>query len=220
MERVLEPEVMDTIEESVAYDAMDFSEVNTAFVKEAIALCPQEQATILDAGTGPGHIPILICQIKPQWQVTAIDLAATMLEIAAQHVQKAGLQAQINLELVNAKKLPYQDEQFDMVISNSLIHHLPDPLPFFLELKRVVKPHGGIFIRDLFRPADEATINDLVNSIGVEFNAIQTKCFRDSLYAAFTLDEVTELFSQAGLSDVKIYQNSNRHWTAERVWSE
>nr|WP_199331119.1 class I SAM-dependent methyltransferase [Calothrix sp. FACHB-1219] len=220
IKRVLEPEVMDSIEESVAYDAMDFSEVNTAFAKEAIALCPQAQAKILDVGTGPGQIPVLICQMQPQWQVTAIDLAATMLEIAAQHVEKAGLQAQINLELVDAKKLPYPEAQFDMVISNSLIHHLPDPLPFLLELKRVVKPHGGILIRDLFRPAYEATINDLVNSIGGEFNAMQTKCFRDSLYAAFTLDEVRELFSQAGLSDVKIYQNSHRHWTAERIWSQ
>jgi hypothetical protein len=88
-----------------------------------------------------------------------------------------------------------------------------------LELKRVVKPHCGIFIRDLFRPADEETINDLVNNIDAQYDAIQTKSFRDSLYTAFTLDEVAELFSQAGLSNVKIYQNSDRHWTAKRVWS-
>lgn len=37
MERVLEPEVMDSLTEAIEYDAMDFTEVNTAFAKSAIA---------------------------------------------------------------------------------------------------------------------------------------------------------------------------------------
>jgi hypothetical protein len=41
--------------------------------------------------------------------------------------------------------------------------------------------------------------------------------FRDSLYAAFTLDEVTELLQQVALESVHVYQSSDRHWTAERA---
>lgn len=74
-----------------------------------------------------------------------------------------------------------------MVISNSIVHHLPDPLPFFLEIKRVLKPNGEIFIRDLFRPTDEATMNALVDSIGDDYDEHQKMLFRDSLHAAFTL---------------------------------
>jgi ubiquinone/menaquinone biosynthesis C-methylase UbiE len=218
IERVLEPEIMDSLEEAIEYDAMDFIEVNTAFVEGAIALGPKEQGLILDAGTGPARIPILLCQMRPQSQVIAIDLAQSMLRIALQHIQQAGLQQQIRLESVDAKNLPYQDEQFDMVISNSLIHHLSDPLLFFSELKRVLKPNGSIFIRDLFRPADETTMNALVNSVGAEYNAYQKKLFRDSLHAALTLDEVNQLISQVGLEAVKVYQSSDCHWTAERAW--
>ena len=218
MQRVLEPEVMDSWEEAVEYDAMDFLDVNTAFAQQAIQLCPPIKAKILDAGTGTGRIPILICQLCPQWQIIGIDPAQNMLKIASQNVENAGLQNQIVLQMANAKQLPYQNEQFEMVISNSLVHHLSDPLPFFLELKRVVQPQGAIYIQDLLRPADRATMNSLVESIGTEYSIHQKKLFRDSLHAAFTIDEVNQLISQAGIPGVKVYQSSDRHWTAERAW--
>lgn len=218
MQRLLEPEVMDTWEEAIEYDAMDFTQVNTAFAQEAIALGPKQQALVLDAGTGPGRIPVLMSQMRPQWQIIGIDLAENMLQIASKHVQKANLQQQICLELVDAKHLPYEDGVFDLVISNSLVHHLPDPLPFFQELKRVSKPHSGIFIRDLFRPVDEVTMNALVESIGNEYNAHQKKLLRDSLHAALTIDEVNQLIAAVNLTGVKVYQSSDCHWTIERSW--
>jgi ubiquinone/menaquinone biosynthesis C-methylase UbiE len=217
MHRVLEPEIMDSLEEAIAYDAMDFTAVNTAFAQRAIELGPLA-AKALDAGTGTARIPVLLCQMRPGWQVTGIDLAENMLRIGSQHVARAGLRSQITLECVDAKQLPYLDGQFDIVISNSLIHHLPDPLPFLQELKRVLKPNGAILLRDLIRPSDEATMNRLVASIGADYDAHQTQLFRDSLHAAFTLDEVNQLIAGAGLEGVKIYQSSDRHWTAERVW--
>lgn len=220
MDRVLEPEVMDTLEEAIEYDAMDFSEVNTAFVESAIAIVPTTAAVVLDAGTGPARIPILMAQLRPQWQIIGIDLAKNMLQLGRQHIAKAGLQQQISLEIVDAKHLPYPDEHFDMVVSNSLVHHLPDPLPFFTEIQRVLKPNGAIFIRDLFRPADTATMDALVDSIGTEYDAQQKKLFRDSLHAALTLEEIHQLISNVGLSGVKIYQSSDLHWTAERSWQE
>lgn len=119
---------------------------------------------------------------------------------------------------MDAKSLPYEDGHFDMIISNSLVHHLPDPLPFFKELKRVVKSNGGIFMRDLIRPANAQIMNALVDSIGEEYDEYQKKLFRDSLHAALTLDEVNQLISLSGLLNVKVYQSSDRHWTAERGW--
>lgn len=218
MQRILEPEVMDSAEEAVEYDAMDFTEVNTAFAKRAIELA-STSAIVLDAGTGTARIPILICQQRPQWHITGIDMAKSMLEIGRKNVDKAGLQQHITLELADAKRLPYRDEQFDMVISNSLIHHLPEPLPFLQEIKRVMNRDGAILIRDLIRPESAEIINNLVESIGEEYDEHQKKLFRDSLYAAFTLDEVKALIQQAGLPDVNVYQSSDRHWTAERYCS-
>jgi ubiquinone/menaquinone biosynthesis C-methylase UbiE len=217
MERMLEPEVMDTWEEAIDYDTMDFTNVNTAFAAEAIALGPKKQALVLDAGTGTGRIPVLICEMTPQWQIVAIDLAANMLKIASERIKQAKLQQQISCELVDAKKLPYADGIFDMVISNSLVHHLPEPRSFFQEIKRVTKPHSGILIRDLIRPENEVTMNALVANIGSEYNSHQQKLFRDSLQAALTIDEVKQLVSSVELAGVKIYQSSELHWTVARA---
>ena len=223
MQRILEPEVMDSPEEAIDYDTMDFTEVNTAFAEKAIAISARyaialspPAAKVLDVGTGTARIPILICQQRPHWQIVGIDLAHSMLQVGLKNVEQAELQQQISLELVDAKQMPYQDGQFDMVISNSIVHHLPDPLPFFREIKRVIKPGGAILIRDLIRPASEEIMNALVDSIGTEYNAHQKLLFRDSLHAAFTLDEVKEMVDKSGLEGVKVYQSSDRHWTAER----
>jgi ubiquinone/menaquinone biosynthesis C-methylase UbiE len=109
LQRVLEPEVMDTWEEAVDYDAMDFLEVNTAFAQRANQLGPSSSAKILDAGTGTARIPILLCQLCSHWQIWGIDLAENMLKIGSQNVKTAGLQDRIVLELVDSKNLPYKD---------------------------------------------------------------------------------------------------------------
>lgn len=215
MQRVTEPEVMDSPQEAIEYDAMDFLDVNTAFAELALELGPP-QGLILDAGTGTARIPILMCQRRPQWRIIGIDLAQSMLDVGQKNLEQSGLQQQIQLELVDAKQLPYPDEHFDMVVSNSLIHHLPNPLPFLLELKRVLKSKGAILLRDLLRPDSQQSLDAIVERVVADCNAHQTQLFRDSLHAAFTLDEVNELMQQAGLEGVRVYQSSDRHWTGER----
>ncbi|HEY9673340.1 MAG TPA: class I SAM-dependent methyltransferase [Waterburya sp.] len=215
MQRVTEPEVMDTLQDALEYDAMDFLDVNTAFAERAIEL-GLPQGLILDAGTGTARIPILICQQCPQWQIIGIDLAQSMLDVGRTNVEQAGLQQQIKLELVDAKQLPYPDAHFDMVVSNSLIHHLPNPLPFLRELQRVLKPQGAIFLRDLMRPDSIETLEAIIEREAGDCSDYQRGLFRDSLHAAFTLEEVNELLQQAGLVGVNVYQSSDRHWTAER----
>ncbi|WP_153038508.1 class I SAM-dependent methyltransferase [Nodularia spumigena] len=70
---------------------------------QAIALEPKEQALVLDAVTRTGGIPVLICQMYPQWQIVSIDLAENMLPIASQYIHQANLPQQIRCELVDVK---------------------------------------------------------------------------------------------------------------------
>ena len=219
LQRIPEPEVMDSLAEAIAYDAMDFTEVNSAFAQDAIAIAQlQARGFILDAGTGTARIPIAIAQQLPQWQIIGIDLAQSMLDIGTRNIEQAGLRSQIQLECVDAKQMPYPDGHFDMVISNSIVHHLSDPIPFFRELQRVLKPNGSIFLRDLTRPANLETLHALVDSIGIEYDAEQKKLFRDSLYAAYTVAEIQAIATSAGIGDARIYQSSDLHWTMERPY--
>ncbi len=219
MERILEPEVMDTWAEAVEYDSMDFIEVNHAFAQLTIDLSPN-QGQILDLGTGTARIPVLIAQNCPELNITAIDLSENMLKIGADNVTKAGLESQIKLEKVDAKIMPYSTNQFDGIISNSIIHHLPDPIPCLQEIQRVLKPHGSLLLRDLLRPETEVIRDKLVTEYAGECNDHQQQLFRDSLNAAFTLEEVENMIKTVGLEGVKIHQSSDRHWTAERPWQD
>jgi ubiquinone/menaquinone biosynthesis C-methylase UbiE len=212
MDRILEPEVMDTWLEATAYDAMDFVAVNTAFATDAIALDPHA-VKILDVGTGTARIPILMCQQRPQYLITGIDLAQSMLIIGQRNIEEANLTQRIRLERVDSKRMPYPDLEFDMVVSNSLVHHLPDPFSLFVEIKRLVKPDGSILIRDLIRPENDSIVNSIVDDSGKDYDMHQQQLFRDSLKAALTLTEVRDLLDRVGLDRLSLTQSSELHWT-------
>jgi len=142
-----------------------------------------------------------------------------MLKVAGENVEKADVRSPVSLELIDAQAMPYPDSYFDMVISNSIIHHLPDPLSFLREVQRVLKPNGAIFLRDLLRPEDERIRDNLVEMYAGDCNEHQKQLFRDSLQVTFTLDEVETTIQNAGLDGLRIYASSDRHWTAELVWS-
>ncbi len=215
MDRVLEPEVMDTWLEATAYDAMDFLSVNTAFAEDAIALDP-DAVKILDAGTGTARIPILMCQRRPQYLFTAVDLAQSMLILGQRNVEEARLVQRIRLERVDTKEMAYPAIEFDMVISNSLVHHLPNPLSFFEEVKRLIRPGGAILIRDLIRPASDEIVSGLVDRFGTDYDLHQQQLFRESLKAGLTLTEVQEVIDIVGLEDVQLTQSSELHWSVSR----
>lgn len=220
--RTLEPEVMDTEAEAVDYDSMDHGEVNRLFAEAFLAIAPDclpDQATcrVLDVGTGTAQIPIEICGRRDDLRITAIDLAAHMLQVAQRNVIRAGYTGQIKLEHVDAKSLPHAAASFDAVISNSIIHHIPEPRLAFREMVRVLRPNGCLFVRDLLRPPDCETLEQLVARYAGGANEHQRQMFRDSLHAALSLDEVRELARDGGVPVDWVSQTSDRHWTIART---
>jgi len=217
IERILEPEVMDAWADAVEYDSMDFTEVNTAFAERMVQLGPPS-GLVLDIGTGTARIPILILQRNPKLFIEAVDFSRNMLKLGRQNVTKAQMDRSVILKQADAKKLSNPGNSFDFIMSNSLVHHLLDPQPFFNEVKRVSKPNAGILIRDLVRPRNSAEFSRLVELYTDGANDHQKKLFSDSLHAALSLEEVHVLMRNAGLIDLKLEQTTDRHWTAERKW--
>jgi trans-aconitate methyltransferase len=80
MERSLEPEVMDDVADADAYEAMDFGEPNRAVVERLAAL--GARGRMLDVGTGPGHILLLVAERFPDAEIVGLDLSSRMLEHA------------------------------------------------------------------------------------------------------------------------------------------
>ena len=218
LQRVLEPEVMDSAIEADDYDAMDHSHVNELFVNDLLDLRSDLQ-TLLDVGTGTAQIPIALCAKHPSVQVTAIDMAEHMLRVGQANLERAGLTARVRLERIDAKRMPFADHSFDAVMSNSIVHHIPEPFAVFSEMTRVVKPGGLLFVRDLLRPVDEEALRGFVQKYAVDANAHQRQMFADSLHAALTLDEVRAMVVKLGFDAATVQQTSDRHWTwaAEKI---
>ena len=210
--RVLEPEVMDSPEEAHDYDAMDHASVNSVFVTDFLAVWNGEHP-ILDVGTGTAQIPIELCRRDARPQVRAIDLAEQMLRVGRDNVRRAGFERRVRLERCDAKQLPFPAGSFAAVISNSIIHHIPEPGPVLAEMARVRTADGVLFIRDLLRPPDEATLRHLVATYAGEANAHQQQMFADSLHAALSLVEIRELVAALGFDPAGVRQTTDRHWT-------
>jgi ubiquinone/menaquinone biosynthesis C-methylase UbiE len=210
--RVLEPEVMDSVQEARDYDAMDHSAVNRVFVADFLAHW-DGQNPILDVGTGTAQIPIELCRQASTARVVGIDLAGHMLELGRQNVGRAGLQERLRLEQADAKQMPYAAASFGAVISNSIVHHIPEPRLVLAEMVRVLAPGGVLFVRDLLRPADDATVGRLVTAYAGDGNAHQQQMFADSLRAALTLEEMRSLVAGFGFDPSTVQQTTDRHWT-------
>jgi ubiquinone/menaquinone biosynthesis C-methylase UbiE len=217
LQRVLEVELMDTAEETAGYDAMDHALVNARFVADFLAEHGSSRGGwFLDVGTGTALIPLVLATADRHARILAVDGAAHMLATAQEHVRKAGLAQRIELQKHDAKQINLEDGRFEAVISNSIVHHIPEPVTVLSEMVRLVAPGGTLFIRDLARPTDEARLAYLVERHAADAPPIAKAMFADSLHAALTTDEVAELVAPLGLPASCIAMTSDRHWTL--VW--
>lgn len=211
--RVLEDEVMESEIEARDYDSMDHSAVNRAFAADFLAQCPNPTGSILDVGTGTAQIPINLCKQSASVFIVAIDLSEEMLKIGRSNIAKAGFAERIRLESMNASAMDYQTGVFAAVVSNSIIHHIPDSACCFGEMVRVARSGATIFVRDLLRPESDGEVDRLVELYAAGANDHQRKLFRDSLHAALTLDEVRAFIVPLGFSEETVKSTSDRHWT-------
>lgn len=214
MERILEPEYMDTPAEAGDYDAMDHEQANRDVVTSFLAI-GGGSGRVIDLGTGPGDNPILIARACPEAKVLGVDAAATMLEIARSKVSAADLADRIEFEQAEVKALPYQSGSFDAVFSNTILHHIPEPVVFLREAWRVLRPAGVLLIRDLYRPDHVATAWSLVDKHATDASEPQRKLFFDSLHAALTLEEARDAVELAGMTNTTVELTSDRHYTIE-----
>ena len=212
LKRVLEPEVMDSVEEARDYDQMDHAAVNDVFVTDLLA-SGEITGEVLDLGTGTAQIPVALCQQHDDCQVMAVDLAVHMLDLARYQIEVNGLVERIMLDHIDAKSLPHDSDRFDVVMSNSIVHHIPEPAGVLAEAIRVVRSGGRLFFRDLLRPESDESVQQLVSTYAGDANDHQRQMFDDSLRAALSLDEIQNLITELGYNPEEVQATSDRHWT-------
>ena len=210
MHRVLEPELMEEQEQVKAYAEADFSESNYRFIElVSESINPGFSGKALDLGCGPGDISYRFAKQFPDCTIDAVDGSKPMLDYAAKRPIPE-LSQKINF--IHAR-IPFKTaltRSYDVVFSNSFLHHLPDPQVLWQTVKTCAGTQTSIVIMDLFRPESEAAASLLVNEYAANEPDILKHDFYHSLLAAFTLDEIRLQLNYAQMN-LAVKQISNRH---------
>jgi ubiquinone/menaquinone biosynthesis C-methylase UbiE len=212
MNRVLESELMDDQEQALAYAKADFEEENQGFVNRFLEFYPEiKSGHVLDLGCGPADIPIRLARALPDCRMTGVDGSPPMIALGVEAIRVAGLADRITLRCERFQETVLEDRA-DAVISNSLLHHVPNALQFWYAVKKLAQPGAVVLVMDLLRPESPETAKAIVEQYAADEPAILRRDFYNSLLASYTEDEVAAQLAEMNLSRLLIDVPDDRHW--------
>lgn len=193
-------------EQARAYAAADFESAHSLYPKLFDELFPgrSRRALVLDIGCGPCDVTVRFAQANPGYRFHAVDGSAAMLKYAPR-------MARIKLikGYVPAVRLPAT--AYDVILSNSLLHHLQEPQVLWQTVQRYSKPGMLVFVVDLRRPATRAAAERIAKKYSVGEPKVLKRDFFNSLLAAFTPVEVRQQLRAAGLNWLRVKTLTDRH---------
>ncbi len=212
IERIPETELMDDFEQARAYALADFAEPHSHFIDLFREKFPEEiDGVVLEPGCGTGDITQRFAEAFPACRVHAFDGAEQMLMFARQRIDFAMLHEQVRLfcRMLPTDSLPL--EKYDVIISNSLLHHLAEPQVLWQAVRQFTRPGSRVFIMDLKRSESREHAAQLVEQYAAREPEVLQRDFYNSLLAAFTVDEVRSQLDEAGLHALQVEEISDRH---------
>ena len=217
MDRALEPELMDDPDQALAYAGADFEEENQGFVNRFCGYFPEfTRGHILDLGCGPGDIPVRFARALPACRVTGIDASGPMIGLACEAVKQAGLADRITFRCERFQAVSLV-EPVDAAVSNSLLHHVLNPLQFWYRLRQLVNRESPVLVMDLLRPDSHEEAQAIVDCYAAQEPEILRRDFYRSLLASFTEDEVAAQLAEMNLSRLVIDVVDDRHWVVSGI---
>ena len=191
------------------------TKIEDDFVQRALGL-GVDGGMILDVGTRAGLIVLKMLWQNENFYAIGMDKSGALVERARQTAAAWELGDRAFFQVGDARKMRLKTGYFDLVISDSTLHVFDDALSVLREINRVLKPKGGLLIRDLQRPSRlqmQRRINDYSRLYGTRMRPyVET-----ALGAAFTRSEFEELVEASGLERVQISQPDEHHYLIERT---
>ena len=212
MQRQLEPELMEDQQQVLAYAEADFSSGDAQMLNLVDQLVQSSGSlpvgsTVLDLGCGPGNITLRLAEHFPQARVIGLDGSKAMLSVARQRSTQRGLP--VAFQCCDLRQVP--DLQVDLLVSNSLLHHLHDPSLLWHITRLLAAPGCRVLHRDLRRPMSFDAVLALQQKHLSLAPPVLIKDFVASLQAAFTVQEVLHQLSQARLDRLMVEEEDDRY---------
>jgi 2-polyprenyl-3-methyl-5-hydroxy-6-metoxy-1,4-benzoquinol methylase len=215
MKRIPEAELMNDQAQVQAYAMADFEEPHNAFIEYLQQYNPElgklSKGWSLDLGCGPGDITRRFALAYPSLTVDAVDAAGQMITMAEYLNRQHNLQDRIHLHTKTIDELEPDHASYEIIFSNSLLHHLHNPADLWQTLKRLGNQKTAVFIMDLMRPDNTVEARHLVDKYAQNEPDILREDFYHSLCAAYRIDEVQQQLIQSKLNTLQIQSVSDRH---------
>jgi ubiquinone/menaquinone biosynthesis C-methylase UbiE len=214
MKRIPEQELMLDSVQAQAYASADFEQPHSMFIelfRETFGTI-HDGAHVLDLGCGPGDITFRFARSWQQCSVHGIDGSDAMLLHAEKTLEPgSSLQGRVCFFKGMLPDLLLPCTRYDIIISNSLLHHLPDPAVLWQTVKAFAAPQALIFIMDLKRPESITEAAQLRDTYAKDEPEVLRSDFYNSLLAAFEVGEIQVQLRDAGLADLNVRAVSDRH---------
>lgn len=216
-QRVPEPELMEDSEQARAYSEADFARAHDGLIHDLVSrhghLRPGDGLRVVDLGCGAADVTVRLARALPAATVVGIDAGPVMLGLGLDRVAREGLEARITLVQARADgNLAGLVGPAGLVVSNSLLHHLADPAELWAAVRVVAAPGAVVHVSDLRRPADTAAVVALVGQYAAGAPPVLVKDFRNSLMAAYRVEEVEAQLREHGLDGhLVVHVVSDRH---------
>src|SRR5271157_215703 len=145
---------------------------------------------LLDIGTGPGRLPVIIASRNKYVNITGLDLSPDMVKIASARAAKAGL-SNVSFKVGSASDLPFGDREFDLAISTLSFHHWKDPDKALDEICRVLREGGEAWIYDIPQKVNPQVWSDMKRRYGFFFSTFfHFHTFTEPFYDEKKLGEI------------------------------
>ena len=214
MERVIEPELMDELEQAEVYANADFEEPHRRVIELFDIEFPvtEIKGAILDLGCGPGDITFRFAKRFPNSIVVGVDGSAAMIKLANKRkVREQGIANKVKFIEGAIPGAAIPGGPYDLIVSNSLLHHLHQPNILWKTILEYASPGTKIFVVDLFRPESEKEAERIVSEYSGNEPELLKRDFYNSLRAAFKPAEVERQLASVGLSELSVKVVSDRH---------
>lgn len=103
---------------------------------------------LLDVGCGPGRVTAVLAEAVAPGETWGIDMEPSQVELARAVASEHGV-ANVRFEVADASQLPFGDGSFDVVTCFDLLAYVPDTSRVLAEARRVLKPGGTLFCREM-----------------------------------------------------------------------
>jgi SAM-dependent methyltransferase len=216
MDRIPETELMLDPKQAVAYANADFAEPHDRFVallRERLSGLASTGCA-LDLGCGPGDVTRRFARAFPGWSVDAVDGSAPMLDLGRSATANTGLDDRIRYHELRLPSEAEWPSRFGLVFSNSLLHHLADPLVLWSSVARWAEPGAHVFVMDLMRPSSRDEAARMIDRYAADAPEVLRNDFYNSLLAAYRTGEVSTQIRASGLGALTVELVSDRHWIA------